>query len=360
MDEDAAPVVRLIFQLALEGNGPGKIARILREMEIITPSTLMYERTGKCRWYDPNNLCTWSSKTIVNLLEQPQYLGHTVNFRTTKKSYKSKKKILNSEDKWVVFENTHEALITQEQWDIVQKNRQQRRRPTRMGDMGMFSGLLFCADCGHVMNLNRSKSWKKRCENYTCGAYKGYKHPCTAHYIRVEALEQIVLENLREVISFARDYEVEFVQRAIDNQMAARLKDLAQFKRILEQNTRRITEIDAIIKRLYEDNIIGKLTDERFSKMTADYEREQTALEKSRQEMQTVIDNCEAQKVNIDSFLKLVHKYTVPDRLFPELLNAFVEKIMVHEADKSSGHRVQQIDIHYNFIGEIGMSHTTN
>lgn len=360
VDEEAAPVVRLIFQLAMEGNGPGKIARILREMEIITPSTLMYERTGKCRWYDPNNLCTWSSRTIVNLLEQPQYLGHTVNFRTTKKSYKSKKKILNSEDKWVIFEHTHEALITQEQWDIVQKNRQQRRRPTRMGDMGMFSGLLFCADCGHVMNLNRSKSWKKRCENYTCGAYKGYKHPCTAHYIRVEALEQIVLENLREVISFARDYEDEFVQRAIDNQMAARLKDLAQSKRILEQNTRRIAEIDAIIKRLYEDTIIGKLTDERFNKMTADYEREQAALEKSRQEMQTVIDNCEAQKVNIDSFLKLVHKYTVPDKLFPELLNAFVEKIMVHEADKSSGHRVQQIDIHYNFIGEIGMSHTTN
>lgn len=360
VDEEAAPVVRLIFQLAMEGNGPGKIARILREMEIITPSTLMYERTGKCRWYDPNNLCTWSSKTIVNLLEQPQYLGHTVNFRTTKKSYKSKKKIINSEDKWVIFEHTHEALITQEQWDIVQKNRQQRRRPTRMGDMGMFSGLLFCADCGHVMNLNRSKSWKKRCENYTCGAYKGYKHPCTAHYIRVEALEQIVLENLREVISFARDYEDEFVQRAIDNQMAARLKDLAQSKRILEQNTRRIAEIDAIIKRLYEDNIIGKLTDERFNKMTADYEREQDALEKSRQEMQTVIDNCEAQKVNIDSFLKLVHKYTVPDKLFPELLNAFVEKIMVHEADKSSGHRVQQIDIHYNFIGEIGMSHMTN
>lgn len=360
VDEEAAPIVRLIFQLAMEGNGPGKIARILREMEIITSSTLMYERTGQCRWYDPNNLCTWSSKTIVNLLEQPQYLGHTVNFRTTKKSYKSKKKILNSEDKWVIFEHTHEALITQEQWDIVQKNRQQRRRPTRMGDMGMFSGLLFCADCGHVMNLNRSKSWKKRCENYTCGAYKGYKHPCTAHYIRVEALEQIVLENLREVISFARDYEDEFVQRAIDNQMATRLKDLAQSKRILEQNTRRIAEIDAIIKRLYEDNIIGKLTDERFNKMTADYEREQAALEKSRQEMQTVIDNCEAQKLNIDSFLKLVHKYTVPDKLFPELLNAFVEKIMVHEADKSSGHRVQQIDIHYNFIGEIGMSHTTN
>ena len=360
VDEEAAPVVRLIFQLAMEGNGPGKIARILREMEIITPSTLMYERTGKCRWYDPNNLCTWSSKTIVNLLEQPQYLGHTVNFRTTKKSYKSKKKIINSEDKWVIFEHTHEALITQEQWDIVQKNRQQRRRPTRMGDMGMFSGLLFCADCGHVMNLNRSKSWKKRCENYTCGAYKGYKHPCTAHYIRVEALEQIVLENLREVISFARDCEDEFVQRAIDNQMATRLKDLAQSKRILEQNTRRIAEIDAIIKRLYEDNIIGKLTDERFNKMTADYEREQAALEKSRREMQTVIDNCEAQKVNIDSFLKLVHKYTVPDKLFPELLNAFVEKIMVHEADKSSGHRVQQIDIHYNFIGEIAMSHMTN
>ena len=138
------------------------------------------------------------------------------------------------------------------------------------------------------------------------------------------------------------------------------MKELTQSKRILEQNNRRISEIDAIIKRLYEDNISGKLTDERFAKMTADYEREQAALVQNTQEMQCVVDNCEQQKVNMDSFLKLVHKYTIPDKLFPELLNAFVEKIVVHEADKSSGHRVQQIDIHYNFIGEIAMSHMTN
>lgn len=360
VDDETAPVIRLIFQLAMEGNGPGKIARTLREMQIITPSTLQYERTGKSHCYDPDHPCFWSSKTIVSILEQPEYLGNTVNFRTTVKSYKNKKKIQNPEDKWVVFENTHEALVTQEQWDIVQKNRQQRRRPTRMGDMGMFSGLLFCADCGHVLNLNRTTSWKPESDNYTCGAYKNHKHTCTAHYIRVCVLEQIVLANLREVIGFAREHEAEFVQQAMDNRMAARMKELTQSKRILEQNNRRISEIDAIIKRLYEDNISGKLTDERFAKMTADYEREQAALVQNTQEMQRVVDNCEQQRVNMDSFLKLVHKYTIPDKLFPELLNAFVEKIVVHEADKSSGHRVQQIDIHYNFIGEIEMSHMTN
>lgn len=358
VDEDTAPIVKLIFQLAAEGNGPGKIARTLREMEIVTPGTLEFQRTGRTKRYDPDNPCFWYSSTISKILVQQEYLGHTVNFKTTKKSYKSKKKIENPKEKWVIFENTHEALISQEQWDIVQKNRQQRRRPTRMGDMGMFSGLLFCADCGHTLNLNRTKSWAREQDNYTCGAYKQGKGKCSAHYIRATVLEQLVLENLREVISFAREDEEEFVRQAMENKMALHRQEQAQAKRLLEQQTRRMSEIDTIIKRLYEDHVIGKLTDDRFAKMSADYEQEQEALQISTDQLREVVEASERQTVNMDSFLKIVRKYTVPDKLFPELLNALVEKIVVHAPDKSSGHRIQQIDIHYNFIGEIELSHT--
>lgn len=360
VDEETAPVVRLIFQLAAEGEGPGKIARKLREMEIVTPGTLAFQRTGRADRYDPTNPCFWESSTIVRILEQQDYLGNTVNFKTTKKSYKSKKKIANSPDKWAVFENTHEALVSQEQWEIVQKNRESRRRPTKMGDMGMFSGLLYCADCGHRLNLNRTKSWLPEQNNYTCGVYKRRKGECSAHFIRAVVLEQLVLENLREVIAFAREREDEFVQLAMENKLASQLAEQAQAKKQYEQQTRRITEIDSIIKRLYEDNITGKLTDERFAKMTADYEQEQASLKENTERLRQTVEQAEQQSINMDSFLKIVRKYTVPDKLFPELLHAFVEKIVVHEADKSSGHRTQQIDIYYNFIGEISMSHATD
>lgn len=357
VDPETAPVVRLIFQLAAEGNGPGKIARRLREMEIVTPGTLEFERTGRKTRYDPEHPCHWQSSSIVNILENRDYLGHTVNFKTTKLSYKSKKTIENPLEKQVVFENTHEALVSQETWDIVQKNRQNRRRPTKMGDMGMFSGLLYCADCGHTLNLNRTKSWAREQDNYTCGAYKRKKGECTAHFIRAVVLEQLVLENLREVISFAREDTEGFVRQAMSNRMEAQIKEQTQAKRTLAQQERRIAEIDGIIKRLYEDNISGKLTDERFSKMSADYEREQAGLQASVEELRESVAACDQQSANMDSFLKLVKKYTVPDKLFPELLHAFVEKLVVHAPDKSSGHRTQQIDIHYNFIGEIALSH---
>lgn len=357
VDPETAPVVRLIFQLAAEGNGPGKIARRLREMEIVTPGTLEFERTGRKTRYDPEHPCHWGSTSIVHILENRDYLGHTVNFKTTKLSYKSKKTIENPLEKQMVFENTHEALVSQETWDIVQKNRQNRRRPTKMGDMGMFSGLLYCADCGHTLNLNRTKSWAREQDNYTCGTYKRKKGECTAHFIRAVVLEQLVLENLREVISFAREDTEGFVRQAMSNRMEAQIKEQTQAKRMLAQQERRIAEIDGIIKRLYEDNISGKLTDERFSKMSADYEREQASLRESTEELRRSVEACDQQSANMDSFLKLVRKYTVPDKLFPELLQAFVEKIVVHAPDKSSGHRTQQIDIHYNFIGEITLSH---
>lgn len=356
-DEETAPVVKLIFQLAVEGNGPGKIARMLREREIVTPGTLAFQRTGRTDRYNPDHPCHWNESSVVNILEQPEYLGHTVNFKTTKKSYKSKRIIQNPADKQSVFENTHEALVTQEIWDVVQKNRQQRRRPTKMGDMGMFSGLVYCADCGNQLHLCRTTSWERDKDCYVCGTYKRKKGECSAHYIRASVLESIVRENLCKMIAYVRDYEDDFVAQVMHNEQTAKLAQQAGSKRQLEQQTRRIGEIDTIIKRLYEDNISGKLSDERFAKMSADYEQEQKALETSAVELRKIVEGIERQTVNVKSFLKIVRRYIEPETLTPDVLHEFVEKIVIHAPDKSSGHRTQQIDIHYNFVGEIDLSH---
>ena len=355
-DTETAPVVRLIFRLAVEGNGPGKIARILREKQIVTPGTLEVHRTGRTSRYNPEFPYQWHESTVVNILEQKDDLGNTYNFKTTKKSYKSKKVIRNPEEKQVVFENTHVALIDQETWDLVQKARQSRRRPTKMGDMGMFSGMVYCADCGNKLHLCRTKSWDRSLDNYVCGTYKRRRGECSAHYIRSTVLETLVLDNLQKVIAYVRDYENDFVQQVTENNAAEQMQMLSVSKRQMEQQMRRIAEIDNIIKRLYEDNLNGKLSDSRFSKMSADYEQEQRTLENSNAELKCMVDTCEEQSLNIKSFLKCVRKYTEPCELTPDMLHELVEKIIVYAPDKSSGHRTQQIDIYYNFVGKIPLS----
>ena len=355
-DTETAPVVRLIFRLAVEGNGPGKIARILREKQIVTPGTLDFQRTGRTSRYNPEFLYQWNESTVVNILEQKDYLGNTYNFKTTKKSYKSKKVIRNPEEKQAVFENTHVALIDQETWDLVQKARQSKRRPTKMGDMGMFSGMVYCADCGNKLHLCRTKSWDRSLDNYVCGTYKRKRGECSAHYIRSTVLETLVLDNLRKVIAYVRDYEDDFARQVTENKAAEQMQVLSASKRQLEQQARRITEIDNIIKRLYEDNLSGKLSDSRFSKMSADYEKEQQELESDYAELKKTVDAFEEKDLNIKSFLKCVRKYTEPCELTPDILHELVEKIIVYAPDKSSGHRTQQIDIYYNFVGKIPLS----
>ena len=355
VDEETAPVVELIFQLCAEGNGPGKIARMLKERSIPTPGTIEFQRTGRTRNYHPDNPCGWNESSISNILEQDAYLGRTTNFKTTKLSYKSKKKIENTPDKWAVFEDTHKAIIDPETWEIVQKAREQRRRPTKMGEMGMFSGLAYCADCGARLYHCRTASWTHEQECYTCATYRG-KKGCSAHYIRAVVLEQLVLQNLQRVVAYAQDDEDEFVRRIMENKMALQRTEQEKAKRKLEKQERRYNELDAIIQRLYEDHVVGKLSEERFAKLSEGYEQEQATLKQSIEDLSAIVHAAQTQAVNVQSFLKIVKKYTQPTELTPALLREFVEKIVVHAPDKSSGHRIQRIDVHYNFIGEIDFS----
>ena len=361
VDEETAPVVRLIYELCSAGNGPGKIARILRERQINTPRTMDFLRTGRSDHYDPTDPFGWTSATIAGILEKREYLGHTVNFKTTRKSFKSKRVIHNPEEKQVIFEDTHEAIIDAELWDVVQKIREQRHRPVRTGETGLFSGLVFCADCGSRLNLHRSTAKGKTRFSYICNKYRNSRgvYLCTPHYIRDNVLEDLVLDNLRRVIAYARDYENEFVQEIVGKALSEQTKQLTATKRQLAQQTQRISKIDAIIQQLYEDNISGKLTDERFSRMCSTYEKEQKELVASTDELEKEMELYGAKEVNVKSFLKMVRSYIEPEQLTPEVLRMFVEKIVLHEGDRSSGQRIQQVDIYYNFVGQINMSMET-
>ena len=355
IDEEAKPIVQLIFQLCIEGNGARKISRILQERKIPSPATLEFQRTGHTKRYHPDTPYYWPTATIACMLKQDTYIGQTTNFKTFKPSYKSKRMIKNPPEKWVTFENTHPAIIDRETWDMAQKELSQRHRPTRTGEMGLFSGLVFCADCGARLHLRRSAGWTYEQECYTCSGTQS-RIKCTAHYIRSVVLEQLVLQNLQRVMAYVKDDEDEFVRLVMRNKLNARMAEQEQAKRQLEKQERRILELDSIIQRLYEDHVIGKLTAERFVKMSAGYEQEQADLKNSVKELRELVGTIETEEVNIQSFLKIVKKYTEPTELTPLLLHEFVEKIVVHAPDRSSGQRVQQIDVHYNFIGEIDLS----
>ena len=359
IDEEAAEVVREIFRLCVWGYGPTRIAHILTERKILCPTYYALEKGGKPRTALPADKYTWNGPVVAKILDRMDYLGHTVNFKTHVKSYKVHKTIYNSPDQWKVFEGTHEAIIDKETFEIVQKIRAGKRRPTRMGEMPMFSGLLYCADCGRKLSFHRKADEPAEKHHYLCENYRSNTANCTMHYIRNVVVERIVLENLKEVIQYVSNYEDEFVQMIMDSDMRQRNRELAQKKKRLAEIQKRIGELDTIFQRIYEDNIIGKLSDERFMKMSKGYEDEQHTLQTEANEIQSELQQEEKKSVDVKRFLAIVKKYTDLTELTPEILREFIDKIIVHAPDKSSGRRLQEIEIIYNHIGEFDRSKVT-
>ena len=275
------------------------------------------------------------------------------------KSYKCHKKIKHTPDQWKVFEDTHEAIIGKETFEIVQKIRAGKRRPTRMGEMPMFSGLLYCADCGSKLTFHRKADEPAEKHHYVCGNYRSNTSNCTMHYIRNVVVERIVLENLKEVIHYVSNYEDEFVRMVMDADVRQKNRELAQKKKKLIELQKRIGELDTIFQRIYEDNIVGKLSDERFMKMSKGYEGEQRTLQAEADIIQNELQQEEKKSVDVKRFLAIVKKYTDLTELTPEILREFVDKIIVHAPDKSSGRRLQEIEIIYNHIGEFDHSKVT-
>ena len=356
IDEEAAPVVKQIYSLCLAGNGPTKIARMLTEQQIPTPGTLEYRRTGSTRRYHPGYECKWAANTVVHILENREYTGCLVNFKTTTQSYKCSKIIYNSEDKQAVFENHHEIIIDRDTWERVQELRKQRKRPNRYDEVGLFSGILFCADCGSVLYQQRYENKTRKQDCYICGNYKRRVKNCTAHFIRTDLLTAGVTANLRKVTDYAARHEKQFMKLLIEQNEDGGKRRNAARKKELDAAEKRIAELSAIFKRLYEDSVTGRISDERFAELSADYEAEQRQLKERAAELQGELSKAQEATVNAGKFMNIVRKYTSFEELTPTLLREFIEKIVVHECSYDENkNRRQEIEIYYSFVGKVDL-----
>ena len=358
-DEEAAQVVYEIGLYIMDSLGPSQIARKLTERKILTPAAYYASKGRTTNVTKKGSPYTWDSSTIADIMDRwREYLGHTVNFKTRKKSYKSKKTLLNPESEWKIFENTHEAIWTEAIADAARLARQTRRRPTKMGEMGMFSGMMFCADCGSIMYQCRATNFRRDQEYYLCSGYRKSRDVCgQTHSIRTVILEELVLQNLREIVSFASQRKDDFVKMVMDADMRQRNRGLAKRKKTLADAEKRIAELDTIFKRLYEDTISGKLSDERFQKLSADYEKEQHQLQEVAATLRDEIEAEERKSANVERFLSVVERYTEIPELTPCILHEFIEKIVVHAASDPKGkNRTQEIDIYYKGIGALEVS----
>ena len=349
-----ADVVRRIFKLCIEGNGPTQIARILEQDKVLVPSAY-YKSIGiDVPTIIPENPYSWTPTTIADILSRMEYLGHTVNFKTYSKSYKLKKKIDNDKSKWQIFENTHEPIIDKETFDIVQGIRDCKRRRTPMEAMPILSGMVYCADCGSKLYQVRANDWTHDKEYMVCATYrKKGKHLCPSHQIRNVVIEEILLAQLKEITAYAREHEDEFIEMITKSSSKATEKQIRDSRKEYEQAKARISKLDTLIERLYEDNVEVKISDESFMKMTSNYENEQKQIEERVIELQEIIANATEQSSNIDAFLKLVQQYTDIQELNAEIIRTFVSRINIFAAEKVNEKRQQRIQIIYNCIGEF-------
>lgn len=354
IDEEAAPIVQRIYKMCLSGMGPSQIARTLEVEKVLRPSYHLNNIGMNHRTDLGKNPYGWSETGIAAILERVDYLGHTVNFKYQSKSYKCHKAVKRPKEEQMIFYNTHEPIISQEDWDMVQKIRSGRRRKNRTGKVNKFSGLLYCADCGARLYYHAMS--KAANSHFQCGtyAYNATKAECSTHYIREVVIEQIVLNEINKIISAANIDSNALMEIISKRNADISEKATAKRKRELAAAKKRYDELDRLFTKIYEDNASGKISDERFGKMSAAYEAEQAELSKTISEYSSALTEQTNQAQNAKKFLCIAKKYSQITELTPQILHEFIDKIVVHAPDKSSGRRVVQIDIHYNFIGTIG------
>ncbi len=355
VDEEAAEVVRRIFALTLEGYGPYQIACKLSADRIEIPVVhLARFNEGVNRSKPVKDPYGWGSSTIVNILKKREYLGHTINFKT-RKHFKDKKSHYVSEDEWTIFENTHEAIIDQQTFDLAQKIRSNvRRYPNGWGEAAPLTGLLYCADCGGKMYVHRTNNGR-RISQYTCSNYT--KIPCgtlcpTQHRINESAVLTLVSDTLRAIAEYSRNDRTEFIHTVQETQVAQQSADISKKRRRLAAAQKRAGELEKLICKIYEDNALGKLPDARYKALDAQYAKEQDALEIEIAELEKAVTGYEQSQKSAEKFIALIDKYENFDTLTNAMLNEFVEKILVHErARKGSQDTTQEIEIYFNFLG---------
>ena len=370
IDEEAAAVVRRIYRLSIEGYGPKQIADILYQEKVERPSWYLEHHglgtyRNNCDMSDPYN---WRECTVASILSKPEYTGKTVNFRTYSNSYKDRTRRVNDEANWAVFENTQDPIIDQETWNLVQKLRKTRRRSDN-GAPNPLTGLVFCADCGARMINHRSQSHMKidrqgneagmtnDYDYYSCSGHRNGKEErvdrCSMHFIRSEVIRELVLEVIRYASQSAIEDEDAFRQRILDAHNARRDDEIADISRKLEADQNRFDELDRLIEHLYEASVSGKISDRRFRMLCEKYEKEQAELEPVIAEEEARLLEVEASEENADRFINLAKRYTDFSELTTPMLNEFVDRITIHEAEKIDGERQQTIEIYLKFIGRV-------
>ena len=362
IDEEAAAVVRRIFRLTIEGYGPYEIARILFDDKIETPA-VYFGKQNKGVWKSKEeypNPYNWSGFVVGQILSKPEYMGHTVNFRSHKLSYKDKNPVMNPQDEWLIFENTHEAIVDKETWELAQKLRKTPKRIDTLGEANPLTGLVYCADCGEKMYNHRSRGGTENnpypsdffdCSSYTLAHQKRTK-ACCGHYIGTKSLRTLILETIRSVSTYAISNQEEFIAKVRAASQVRQAEAAKDTKRKLNKDRKRHTELDIIIKKLYESFAIGRITDERFDSLLSEYEAEQKSLAAAIAEAKDSLMDYQEDTARVEQFLALAKKYTDFSELTTPMINEFIDKIIVHAPERNDGDRVQEVEIYLNFIGK--------
>ena len=355
VDDEAAQVVRRIYSMILEGYGTEQIAAQLEKEEILTPRAYWLKKGIKQPGKGKQQPATkWNSSTVAKILSLQEYCGDILNFKTCSKSYKNKKRLENDRENWVIFKDVHEPIIERSVFEQVQQKRGKiRKHRTNEGEHNMFSGPLVCADCRSNLHFHFNQG-NPEIKYFNCSNYKGNRGSCTStHYVRVDFLEQVVLGEIRRLTKFASLYEDEFLKAVIGHSQQAVETDRKLKEKELKTLLARDEELDGLFERIYEDNVSGKLSDDRFAKMSRRYEDEQKELVEKIKKLRSEIEKQSSQAMTTDMFISLVRKYTRARKLTPRMLNELVEKIEVYNAEKIDGVWEQRLRIHYNCVGEI-------
>ena len=356
IDEPAAKVVRKIYNLCIQGYGTSQIAKKLKEEGIMTP-TEYYNSIGRkttTKVQEVKNY--WNSDTINNILDRQEYIGDTVNFRSTQRSFKDHTKIDLPKESWKIFKNHHEPIIDVETWNTVQRIRQNKRRPTKTGKQSIFAGHLFCKDCGAKLYYCTSNKFTPNKDFYRCSNYKNNStKSCTSHNIKDYALRELVLDNIKKAVSYISSFEDLFIQNKLDASLEEQQKENNTNKKLLSQYEKRVKDIDNLIQHIYEDNISGKITDDRFATLSLNYEKEQKELKEKINELTITLDENKKEQIDLTTFIGKVRKYTNIKELTPEIINELIDKILVYQQTKLDGKRCQQIDIYYAGVGIISI-----
>ena len=357
VDEEAARVVRRIYRMTLEGVGTEQIAAKLEEDGVLTPRAYWHSkginRPGKVKDLPPTH---WNSSSVIKMLSVQEYCGDILNFKTYSKSYKNKKRLENDRENWAIFKDVHEPIIERAVFEQVQQKRgKMRKRQAKDGERSMFSGLLVCADCGSNLHFHFNQG-NPEIKYFNCSNYKGNRGTCgSTHYVRVDFLEQVVLGEIRRLTKYAGLYEDDFLKEVIGHSRQAEETERRLKEKELKSLLARDDELDGLFERIYEDNVSGKLSDDRFAKMSRRYEEEQKELSEKIKKLRSEIEKQSSRATSTDMFVSIVRKYTRARKLTPRMLNELVEKIEVYNAERIDGEWVQRLRIHYNCVGEMNI-----